>query len=450
MKLKLLALLCLTHSFSATSQSLAVGNFENLMAHVCVDPNIAAAAKMQVSVAKDRLNISEYDAWMPDVTLGVDVYSAKGQPTSFFAVQDGEVQDPAEPNFYQKGKAWQGKVDFSWGLYNEGKWVGQNGLTHSEAFSGYEIAQSQLSSARREAIELIGQYYFNVLVYSAQLEVLRPLVEKRKAQLESFEAKVAAGVNTKDDYFTAKSAYASLQERLVQASRQLDVNLNFLQLMTTKSLDVLSSKNERSLSELASIVDRELALGDINKLVQSHPDVSLLTAKLELENQKLTAQKGKLKPNLNLYVKLRTADNFDNGLRKDYGEVGLTLEYPLGEVVSNYGESQALQKSITALSIELTYLKKVKMLQAANIAGDLESAKGNIAVASIDLEQKVHALQSKTEQVESGVLGLDELVKSEDDKINSQISLLNAYNQAWMKYIQSVIFTDSACQMVSR
>lgn len=445
MKTRLTLLAVFLSPFWAFSQSIPVGSFENLMAHVCADSSVAAAAKMQLEVAKQRMENSGYSAWMPEVTLGLDVYAAKGQPTSFFAVQGGEVQDPAEPNFYQKGEAWQGKLDLNWALYNEGKWIGQDGLSQAESSSGFKIARSQLSTAHREALQLISQYYFNVLMYRAQIDALQPLVEKRKLQLDDFDTKIAAGINTKDDFYTANSAYISLQEQLTQAHRQMQVNLGFLQVMTAANLDILNAKNEKSLEELASIIERDLTMLDVNELVEKHPDINLLSAKLDLETQKLAAQRGKLQPSVNLFVKLRTADNFDHPLRKDYGEVGLTFEYPLGEVASNYGESKALQKSITGLNIELDYLKKIKRLQASNILGDLESSKGKIAVATIDLERREQQLESEIQKVNSGLSGLDELVKTEDDKINSQLNLLSAYNQAWMQYVQATIFTDTAC-----
>lgn len=446
MRIKLTALLCIYLPFTVFAK-LPVNSFDNLMAHVCVDTDIAAAAKMQVDVARQRVETSKLDTWMPAVTLGLDVYAAKGQPTSFFAVQGGEVQDPAEPNFYQQGEAWQGKVDINWALYEEGKWLGQSGLKQSESLSGFDIAKAQMITAYREALKLIGQYYFNALMYSAQIDALQPLVEKRKQQLDSMNTKIEAGINTKDDFYTANSAYISLHQQWVVAVRQLEINLGFLQIMTKIDFDILNVKNGQGLTELASIMDHNFNLGDLHELVNKHPDVNILEAKLALENNKLEAQRGKLKPNLNLYIKLRTADNFDNPLRKDYGEVGLTFEYPLGTVPSNYGESKALQKSITAIGIELHYLKKIKMLQAANIAGDLVSAKGKITVALLDLQRREQILQSELQKVNTGLSGLDDLVKSEDDKINAQMSLLSSYNQAWGQYMEASLFTDSICSV---
>jgi outer membrane protein TolC len=444
MKTKLVILLgFLLPTFSQAD--VLITNFDRLMVMVCSETDVAAAARMQIDAAQQRVDTSKLSAWMPDVTLGVDVYAAKGQPTSFFAVQDGAVQDPEEPNFYQKGEAWLGKVDMTWGLYDEGYWLGEGGLNGAETQAELNTAKAQLSAAQREAIKLISQYYFDTLMYSAQIDILTPLVAKREFQLEEMETKIAAGINTTDDLYTAKSAYLSLYDQLMEASRLRDINKGYLEVMTDTRLNILNTEKDQGLEELASILEREVILGEIQQVVNLQPDVSLLQSKLDLEYQKLEAQNGKLKPNLNLYVKLRTGDNFDNGLRKDYGEVGLSFSYPLGSVPSHYGEAKAIQRSIAAIDTELQYLQKIKMLQARNISGNLESAKRSIGVAKLDLERREQLLLSEIERVNSGLASLDELVQSEDDKINSQLSLLGRYRDAWMEYIDAALFLNTAC-----
>lgn len=423
-----------------------VSSYDQLIDMSCKAHDMTANMRLQLDAAQQRVENEELNMWMPDVTVGVDVYAAKGQPTSFFAVQEGSVQDPEQPNFYSKGEAWQGKVDMNWGLYEDGKWLGEAALANSEAESSLSIARSQLSTAHREALTLVSQYYFNIMMFSAQRDVLQPLVDKRQQQLDDMKTKVDAGVSTTDDFYTASAAYASLKDQLDDAIRQREVNYQFLLLMLQRDIQLLNAEPQQSFAELAAISDRRLQLNDLDSLVSAHPDIALLESKLALEKDKLDTQYGKLKPSLSLYVKLRTGDNFGSALRKDYSEIGLTIEYPLGAVASNYGESKALRKSVTAIDAELDYLRKIKRLQATNIAGDLASSKSKIEVARLELTRREQMLTSESERVENGLSGLDELVQAEDDKITAQLNLLAAYNQAWMQYAEASLFSNQVCR----
>lgn len=432
-------------SFEVLS-AVPVKSYEQLIDMSCKAQDMTANVRLQLDAARQRVENAELNKWMPEVTVGIDVYAAKGQPTSFFAVQEGSVVDPEQPNFYSKGEAWQGKVDMSWGLYEDGKWLGQSELANAEAESQLSVAKSQLSTAHREALTLVSQYYFNVMMYSAQRDVLLPLVEKRQQQLDDMKAKVEGGVSTTDDFFTASAAYASLKDQLDDAIRQRDVNYQFLLLMLQRDVQLLSAQPHQSVIELAAITERRIQMDDLDRLVSSHPDITLLESKLALEKDKLDAQYGKLQPSLGLYVKLRSGDNFGNALRKDYSEIGLTIEYPLGAVASNYGESKAIRKTVTAIDSELDYLRKIKRLQAANIAGDLASSKSKIEVARLELTRRDQMLITENEKVANGLSGLDELVQAEDDKINAQLNLLTAYNQAWMQYAEASLFSNQLCQ----
>lgn len=444
MRIKTLSL-CLSLLVTGANAAVPVNSFEHLMDISCKAHDMTANARLQMDAAEQRQANAGVNKWMPEVTLGVDVYAAKGQPTSFFAVQEGDVQDPEQPNFYSKGEAWQGKVDMNWSLYEDGKWLGESDLAEAEATSQLSVAKAQLTTAQRDALMLVSQYYFNIMMYTAQIEILDPLVKKRLQQLDDMKTKLQAGVSTTDDIFTASAAHASLQDQLEDAIRQKEVNHNFLQLMLQKDLTLLNAVPAKSLVELAEISERKIKLDDIDYLVSQHPDVGILESKLALEKDKLDAQYGKLKPSLNLYVKLRSGDNFGSALRKDYSEIGLSIEYPLGAVVSNYGESKALRKSVSAIDTELDYLRKIKRLQAANIAGDLSSSKSKISVAQLELARREQMLLSETQRVENGLSGLDELVQAEDDQINAQLNLLSAYNQAWMQYAQAALFSNQFC-----
>ena len=131
-----------------------VSSYEQLIDMSCQAHDMTANVRLQLDAAKQRVDNAELDKWMPEVTVGLDVYAAKGQPTSFFAVQEGSVEDPEQPNFYSKGEAWQGKVDMNWGLYEDGKWLGESALANAEAESQLSVAESQLSTAHREALTL--------------------------------------------------------------------------------------------------------------------------------------------------------------------------------------------------------------------------------------------------------------------------------------------------------
>ena len=440
-------LLFIISCFSLQAYSaVPVNSFEQLIDMSCKAHDMTANVRLQLDAARQRVENAEFNKWVPEVTVGVDVYAAKGQPTSFFAVQEGTVQDPEQPNFYSKGEAWQGKVDMNWGLYEDGKWLGESALANAEAESQLSVAKSQLSTAHREALTLVSQYYFNIMMFSAQRDVLQPLVAKRQQQLDEMKTKVEAGVSTTDDLFTASAAYASLKDQLDDAIRQREVNYQFLLLMLQRDVELLNAQPQQSFKELATITERRLQMTDLDSLVSANPDITLLESKLALEKDKLDAQYGKLKPSLGLYVKLRTGDNFGSALRKDYSEIGLTIEYPLGAVASNYGESKALRKTVTAIDSELDYLRKIKRLQAANIAGDLASSKSKIEVARLELTRREQMLSSENERVASGLSGLDELVQAEDDKITAQLNLLTAYNQAWMQYAEASLFSNQICQ----
>ena len=207
-----------------------IDDFQNLLSLVCTDSNFSAASELQMKVAKQRLESSETDTWMPQLTVGLDVYKADGQPTSFFAIQN--VPDPEEPNFTQEGEGWLGKVDLNWSLYEDGHWVGQDGIKQTTAMAEYQIAKAKNNNSHREAIQMVSQYYFSALMYGAQIDLLTPQTAKRKAQLADIETKISAGVNTKEDFYTANAAYLSLNEQLKQATRQRDINVSYLQLLT--------------------------------------------------------------------------------------------------------------------------------------------------------------------------------------------------------------------------
>ena len=119
-----------------------VNSYEQLIDMSCKAHDMTANVRLQLDAAKQRVENADLNKWMPEVTVGLDVYAAKGQPTSFFAVQEGTVQDPEQPNFYSKGEAWQGKVDMNWGLYEDGKWLGESELANSEAQSQLSVAKS--------------------------------------------------------------------------------------------------------------------------------------------------------------------------------------------------------------------------------------------------------------------------------------------------------------------
>jgi outer membrane protein TolC len=422
-----------------------IDDFQNLLSLVCTDSNFSATSELQMEVAKQRMESSQTDTWMPELTVGVDVFKAEGQPTSFFAVQNGAVQDPAEPNFFQRGEGWLGKVDLNLSIYDDGQWVGQDGIKQSTAKTEYQIAKAKNNNSHREAIQMVSQYYFNALMYSAQIDLLTPQTKKRKAQLDDIQTKISAGVNTKEDFYTANAGYLSLNEQLKQALRQRAINASYLQLVTNTQLELNTGEKGSSLLELAKIINRDLQLGDLNTLIENHPEVRILAAKLALEKDKLDEYYGKLMPNLNLYVKLRTADDFDDALRQDYAEVGLAFEYPIGDIARNNGETKALRKSVTAIGVELAYLKKMKLLQASTISGDLLSAQGSISVANVQLTRRQQKLDSDLLLVDSGLIALDDLIRSEDDKISAELNLLTAYKFAWTEYVKAVVFTESAC-----
>jgi outer membrane protein TolC len=311
--------------------------------------------------------------------------------------------------------------------------------------SEYQIAKAQNNNTRREAIQMVSQYYFSALMYSAQIDLLTPQTKKRKAQLDDVQTKISAGVNTKEDFYTANAAYLSLNEQLKQATRQRDINVSYLQLLTNTQLELKTAEKGSSVLELAKIISRDLQLGDLNTLIDGHPEVRILAAKLALEKGKLDNYYGKLKPNLDFYVKLRTADDFDDALRQDYAEVGLAFEYPIGDIARNNAETKALRKSVTAISVELAYLKKMKLLQASTISGDLVSAQGSISVADVQLTRRQQKLESDLQLVDSGLIALDDLIRSEDDKISAELNLLAAYKNAWTEYVKAVVYTESAC-----
>jgi outer membrane protein TolC len=422
-----------------------IDDFQNLLSLVCTDSNFSAASQLQMEVAKQRMESSQTDTWMPELTVGLDVYKAEGQPTSFFAIQNGSVQDPEEPNFFQRGEGWLGKADLNWSLYEDGQWVGQDGVKQSTAMTEYQIAKAKNNNSHREAIQMVSQYYFSALMYGAQIDLLTPQTEKRKAQLADIETKISAGVNTKEDFYTANAAYLSLNEQLKQATRQRDINVSYLQLLTNTQLELNTEAKGSSVLELAKIVSRDLQLGDMNTLIENHPEVRILAAKLELEKAKLDGYYGKLKPSLSFYVKLRTADDFDDALRQDYAEAGLAFEYPIGDIARNNGETKALRKSVTAIGVELAYLKRMKSLQASTISGDLLSAQGSISVADVQLTRRQQKLQSDLKLVDSGLIALDDLIRTEDDKISAEMTLLTTYKVAWTEYVKAVVFTESAC-----
>lgn len=444
MTIKPLLWLCCGASFSTLS-AVPIASYEQLMEYSCNVHEMTASAALQTAAAQLRVESADFNKWIPEITASVNVYAAKGQPTSFFAVQGGSVQDPEQPNFYQKGEAWQGQMDISWDLYEEGKWIGQSSLANSEAESALSTAEAQLTTAQREALLLVSQYYFDAIMFSAQVEVLQPLVEKRYQQLDDMKTKLAEGVSTTDDYYTANAAYASLKDQWVDAERQVKVNLGYLRLLLQQEVQLLNALPQKSLKELAAITTKSVSLTNLDALVEMHPDIALLRSKLSLEKEKLDSQYGKLKPNLSLYVNLRTGDNFEDALRRDYGEVGLTFSYPLGSVVSNYQESKAIRKSVLAIDTELDYLRKIKALQAANIAGDMESSKSKIEVARLELARREQMLLSESQRVESGIARLDDLVQAEDDKINAQLNLLTSYNQAWLQFAEASLFSNQMC-----
>lgn len=431
-------------AFSASAE-VEIPSFERVSVLVCEGGDVTAAAKAHRDVAQERVATGEVAKWMPELTVGVDVYAARGEPTSFFAIQNGPVQDPAIPNVYEKGQAWLGRVDMKWGLYQDGRWLGEDGLAEHQNQSGYEVAMAQLSAAQQDAYKLVGQYYFNALTYSAQIELLEPLADKRRRQLDEMTTKLDAGVSTTDDLYSARAGYYNLKQQLTDAYRQREMSMRYLSLLTGQDVTLTAFENGKSSEELRAVAHKEVEIGDINTLIAAQPDIGLLRAQLELEHQKLASQRGKLKPSMNLYVRLRTGDNFESAVRKDYGEVGVSFEYPLGSVPANYGESRSLQKSITAVSTELKYLEKVKALQAAAIQNDLDNARNKIEVAEMELARREQVLLSEQERVGSGLAGLETLIQAEDDRINAYLNLLGTFNAAWMNYIDAALFTNTAC-----
>ena len=429
----------------SVSADVVIPSFERVSVLVCEGSDVTAAAKAQLDVAQERVATGEVAKWMPDLTVGVDVYAARGEPTSFFAIENGPVQDPPIPNVYEKGQAWLGKVDMKWGLYRDGRWLGEDGLPEYQNQSSYDVAMAQLSSAQQDAYKLVSQYYFNALTYSGQIELLEPVIDQRRKQLDNMNTTLEAGVTTTDDLVAARAGYYNLKQKLTDAYRQREMSIRYLSLLTGQDVTLIAFEGGKANKELRSVIEKEVEIGDINTLIGAQPDISMLRAQLELEHQKLATQRGKLKPSMNLYLKLRSGDNFESAVRKDYGEVGLSFEYPLGAVPANYGESRSLQKSITAVSTELKYLEKVKALQAEAIKNGIDSARSKIEVAEMELARREQIWQSEQERVGSGLNSLEALIQAEDDRINAHLNLLGAFNAAWMNYVDAVLFTNTAC-----
>ena len=422
-----------------------INNHQQLFGAICGGSAATAASELQVSAARERLDAAGVDKWLPDVDLSVEAYSADGEPTSFFALNSTPEPDAPQPDVSASGEVWEGKVNLNWALYDEGRWVGQSDLGEAQASSEFAVAQSELTRARSEALKLAAQYYFDALMYSAQVDLLEPFASKRKTQLADVEKKLGAGVRTRVDFYAAKAAYLGINEQLKQAIRQRDKNIGYLKLLSQTPITLPTLGEQGGTAELAQIESLEIALENPEQLVKHQPDVTNLSAKLQLEREKLSASSGKLLPSLNLFVRGRSAESFDTHEDRQYGEVGLAVEYPLGAVAKNSGESKALRRSVEAISSELDYLMKVKMLQATQLSDELASAKNSIEVKAAELARRNQLLLSDQQKLQSGLVGLDALIDSEDDKIQAELNLLGAYRDAWKQYVDTLLFTGQAC-----
>jgi hypothetical protein len=82
-----------------------IDDFQNLLSLVCTDSNFSAASQLQMEVAKQRMESSQTDTWMPELTVGLDVYKAEGQPTSFLLFKTALCRIQKNLTFSNEAKA---------------------------------------------------------------------------------------------------------------------------------------------------------------------------------------------------------------------------------------------------------------------------------------------------------------------------------------------------------
>lgn len=438
---KILISSCIWFSFSAQAINENYDPvFRNLVEEACSGNNSIVAHDMKVQAASELLNEEQANVWVPEVDLGLLTYYGSGEPTNLFALQG--VNDPSQPDNSLSGAAIQGNVDINWNVYKNGKWIVEDSLDLTEAQTKWVISRIKLENEQNKIINEVARYYFEALMYSAQKSVLEPFIQKRRQQLETIQNKISAGVGIATDFYTAETAYLVIQEQQSSIDKKLKANLGYLKALIGNDFFVFELDSKNNLEILQGITQVPFFIEDSVLLSTRDNEVAELDSVMTLEKQKIKVLEEESGPSLDFYIKFKAADDFEQADARSYGEMGVQFLYPFNNKASSSHEIKSLQKTVSAMGIEIDYLKKIKALQIEGLMDNVESAKSKIKVALSELNKNTRLLERDQAKLKSGYLGLEDLVDVEDKKIQAEISLIQAYKDAWLQYTNGVLTTS--------
>ena len=284
----------------------------------------------------------------------------------------------------------------------------------------YEATQEDTKETINTIIYKIKNTYYNILFAQAQVQVYEDTVADYELQLNQAQGFYRYGTKPKLDVVTAEYNLGKAKLNLVEAKNVLDVaRVQLSQIMGMPEYTNYELSDQLTLN-LFDITEEDA----IKTAFEVRPELIVAKKLAEAAKMNLRATRRELTPNLGVY------GSYSSGIGNQYnvqsGQVGVGLNYSalnLARLKKQIDQAKAEYKKAKA---EYEDTKHSVYYNVKKNYMELETAREEIVIAKLALDQAKEQYRQVTGRYKAGVGDAIELKDGENTYLNARLDLYNA------------------------
>lgn len=291
----------------------------------------------------------------------------------------------------------------------------------------YEAKQADTKETINTIIYDIKTTYFNVLFAQAQVQVYEDTVKDYELQLAQAWGFYNIGKKAKIDVVTAEYNLGKAQLNLVKAKSVLEIALVQLsKIMGIPEYTNYELSDQLLLNDYTSDVDTA-----INTALEVRPELISAKKNVDAAKMNLRARRRDFTPDLGIFAGF--GNNIGNKYNLRSSQVGVGLNYTNLNLMRTKKEIDEAKAALKKSEAEYEDVKHTVYLNVKKNYIDLQTARQEILIAKLALDQAKEQYRQVTGRYKAGVGDAIELKDGENTYLNARLDFYNAmlnYNVA--------------------
>lgn len=291
----------------------------------------------------------------------------------------------------------------------------------------YEARQADTKETINTVIYDIKTTYFNVLFAQAQVHVYEDTVKDYELQLAQAWGFYNIGKKAKIDVVTAEYNLGKAQLNLVKAKSVLEIAL----VQLSKIMGIPEYTNYELSDQLLLNDYKNAVETDINTAFEVRPELISARKNVDAAKMNLRARRRDFTPDIGVFAGF--GNNIGNKYNLRSSQVGVGLNYNNLNLMRIKKEIDEAKASLSKSEAEYEDIKHTVYLNVKKNYIDLQTAKQEILIAKLALDQAKEQYRQVTGRYKAGVGDAIELKDGENTYLNARLDFYNAmlnYNVA--------------------